>query len=70
MATETKTHEHRIIMGLDVSTSTIGISIALVDEKGNVKPLEVTHLRLNTPTKQKGVHSLFLKDEMFAEKLR
>lgn len=70
MGTETKTHEHRIIMGLDVSTSTIGISIALVDEKGNVKPLEVTHLRLNTPIKIKGVHSLFLKDEMFAEKLR
>lgn len=62
--------EHRVVLGLDVSTATIGISLVVVDDNGDIKPVEVTHLRLNTPTKIKGAKALFMKNDMFTEKLK
>lgn len=67
---ETQIAEPKVVMGLDVSTSTIGISVVLVDENGDIKPVEVTHLRLKIPSKITGAASLFMKNEMFLEKLR
>jgi len=67
---ETQIVMPKVVMGLDVSTSTIGISIVLVDENGDIKPVEVTHLRLKIPSKITGAASLFMKNEMFLDKLR
>lgn len=62
--------EPRVILGLDVSTATIGISLVVINNDGEMKPVEVTHLRLNTPTKIKGAKALFMKNDMFTEKLK
>lgn len=62
--------EPRVVLGLDVSTATIGISLVLIDDDGDVKPIEVTHLRLKIPTKIKGAAALFMKNDMFIEKLK
>lgn len=59
----------RIILGLDVSTRCIGSTIASLDEDGTIKVLEISHLRLKVPTKIKGIESLFLKSDMFRNKL-
>lgn len=61
--------ENNIILGLDISTKCTGVSIAYVDENNNVKPLVVTHLRSKISTKIKGVETLFLKCNLFMEKL-
>ena len=62
--------EPRVILGLDVSTTTIGISLVVIDDNGDIRPVEVTHLRLNTPAKIKGAKALFMKNDMFTDKLR
>ena len=62
--------EPRVILGLDVSTATIGISLVVIDDNGDIRPVEVTHLRLNTPAKIKGAKALFMKNDMFTDKLR
>ena len=61
--------EQKIILGLDISTHCTGISIVYVDETGDCRPLIVTHLRPKIPTKIKGIESLFLKCNLFMEKL-
>lgn len=61
-----------IILGLDVSTHCIGVTIASENE-GNLKILSVTHLRLKIPTKIKGTEALFKKSQLFTnyiEKLK
>lgn len=67
---EEENKEPRVILGLDVSTSTIGMSVVVVGDDGKIKPVEVTHLRLNTPAKIKGAKALFMKNDMFVEKLK
>lgn len=62
--------ESRTILGLDVSTATIGMSVVAVNNEIIVKPLEVSHLRLNIPKKFKGAEALFLKNQMFCHKLK
>ena len=60
--------EKKIILGLDVSTHCIGISVVeYVDDK--ISLIEVTHLRPKIPTKVKGMESLFLKSSIFKEKI-
>lgn len=56
----------RIILGLDVSTSTIGISIILDDNSKYGQLIELTHV---TPKAKdyKGVESLFIKKRLFQE---
>lgn len=55
-----------VIMGLDVSTTCIGVSIVKY-EGDNVTPLHITHLRPKTKTKSK--ETLFLKYNIFKEEL-
>lgn len=61
--------EQKIILGLDISTHCTGISIVYVNETGECKPIIVTHLRPKIPTKIKGIEALFLKCNLFMEKL-
>ena len=61
--------EPRVVLGLDVSTATIGISLVVVDDNGDIKPLEVTHLKLNIPGRYKNAEALFMKNNMFREKI-
>ena len=61
--------DNRIILGLDISTTCTGVSIAYVDENDTVKPLLVTHLRPKISSKIKGIEALFLKSNLFMEKL-
>ena len=60
----------RIILGLDVSTRCIGSTVASLDDDGAIKILEISHLRLKTPSKIKGTKSLFLKSDLFKQKLK
>lgn len=57
-----------IILGMDVSTHCIGMSIASI-ENDKVEILEITHLRLKVNRKIKGIKSLLLKSQMLKEKL-
>lgn len=66
---EAKKPEPRVILGLDVSTATIGISLVVVGDDDEIKPVEVTHLKLNIPTRFKDAEALFMKNNMFREKL-
>lgn len=60
--------EKKIILGLDVSTHCIGISVAEY-ENDKLRLIEVTHLRPKIPTKIKGMESLFMKSSIFREKI-
>lgn len=62
--------ENNIILGLDISTTCTGISIAYVDENRNVKPLVVTHLRPKISKKTDSSEALYLKCNLFIEKLK
>lgn len=55
----------RIILGLDVSTACIGVSI--VADRGEGKPeiLKLTHISPKTSNKVKGIEALFLKKSIF-----
>lgn len=57
-----------IILGLDVSTHCVGMTIA-AHEGEEIKVLEVTHLRLKVNKKIKGIKSLLIKSKLFNEKL-
>lgn len=61
--------EPRVILGLDVSTETVGISLVVKDDNGSIIPVEVTHLKMKVPDKYKGAESLFMKNDIFREKL-
>lgn len=53
-----------IILGLDVSTSCIGLTLA-VNVNKELKIIQVTHFRLKTPSKLKGIEALFHKSAYF-----
>lgn len=57
----------RILLGLDVSTQTIGICLLEDDESDYGKIIELTHVNPKTPTKVKGIEQLFLKKKIFEE---
>ena len=54
-----------IILGLDVSTACIGLTLAK-EENGKIDILEVTHFRLKVPSKIKGTEALFHKSSYFS----
>lgn len=54
----------KVILGLDVSTATIGICLAL-HENDNIDIVKLTHITPKISTKIKGVESLFLKKMIF-----
>lgn len=58
---------NKIAMGLDVSTSTIGLCIVLDDGSDYGKILELTHISPKIPSKIKGIESLFIKKKIFEE---
>ena len=61
--------DKKIILGLDVSTHCIGISVAEY-ENDEIKLIDVTHLRPKIPTKIKGMEALFMKSSIFTEKIQ
>lgn len=58
---------NKIAMGLDVSTSTIGVCIVLDDGSDYGKILELTHISPKITSKIKGIESLFIKKKIFEE---
>lgn len=56
----------RIILGLDVSTSTIGISVVLDDGSDYGKIIELTHVAPKVKGKE-GIEALFLKKKIFQD---
>lgn len=56
----------RIILGLDVSTSTIGISVVLDDNSEHGKIIELTHVAPKVKG-VKGIEALFLKKQIFQD---
>ena len=63
-------NNEKIIMGLDVSTKTIGITIAKVTDLDKVAIIQVTHLRPKIPTNIKGTEALFMKSAIMADEFR
>lgn len=56
-----------VLMGLDVSTACIGISIIIDDGSDYGKIVELTHISPKVPNKVKGIEQLFLKKKIFEE---
>ena len=57
----------RIIMGLDVSTACIGVSIVADFGSGKPEILEITHVSPKIPTKIKGIEALLRRKKIFEE---
>lgn len=57
----------KIIMGLDISTTCIGVCILEDDGSEYGKVLELTHVSPKVPRKIKGMKSLFLKKQIFKD---
>ena len=57
----------RIVLGLDISTACIGVSI--VQDNGDDKPkiLKITHVSPKISNKIKGIEALFLRNHIFEE---
>lgn len=60
--------QEQIILGLDISTKCIGVSIVKLDNNGNKKIIEITHVAPKIDSKIKGIEQLFLKKRVFEEK--
>ena len=60
--------DKRIILGLDVSTHCTGITVA-EQEGEKIKLIDVTHLMPKIPSKVKGLEALFMKNDIFKEKI-
>lgn len=56
----------RIILGIDVSTTCLGVSLAKYDGK-DVEILKISHVKPKVPRKVKGTEALFLKSKQFKE---
>lgn len=54
-----------LVLGLDISTATIGISIVYDDGVNEPKIMEITHVSPKIPTKKKGIEALILRKEIF-----
>ena len=57
--------ENEIILGLDVSTTTIGICLMLNDGSEHGKIIELTHVSPKVSSKIDKTEALFLKAEIF-----
>lgn len=57
----------RVILGLDVSTQTIGVTILLDDGSEYGKIIELTHINPKVSSKKKDMEKLFLKKRIFEE---
>lgn len=57
----------KVLLGLDVSTACIGISIVIDDGSEYGKIVELTHINPKVPNKIKGIEQLFLKKKIFED---
>lgn len=60
--------QEQIILGLDISTKCIGVSIVKLDSNCERKIIEITHVAPKIDSKIKGIEQLFLKKRVFEEK--
>ncbi len=58
---------NKIALGLDVSTTTIGICLLLEDDTDYGKIIELTHITPKVSSKIKGIEQLFIKKRIFEE---
>lgn len=58
--------ENKLILGLDVSTTTIGVCLMSL-ENDSEKILELTHISPKISNKIKGIEGLFLKKQIFED---
>lgn len=58
---------NKVLMGLDVSTQTIGVCILIDDGSEYGKVAELTHINPKVSNKIKGIEQLFLKKKIFEE---
>lgn len=56
----------RIILGIDISTTCLGVSLAKYDENG-IEILKISHVKPKVSKKIKGTEALFLKAKQFKE---
>ena len=59
---------HRVILGLDISTSCIGVAIVIDDGESLPKIVKMTHVTPKIPKGKRGIEALFLKKKVFEEK--
>lgn len=59
--------KNRIILGLDISTSTIGVAVVLDDGSEHGKLIELTHVAPKVKKDVTGIEALFLKKKIFQE---
>ena len=57
--------KNTLCLGLDVSTTTIGVCLLEYNADGYVKILELTHINPKVSSKIKGIEQLFLKKQIF-----
>lgn len=60
--------DKKIVLALDVSTKTIGISLIL-SENGENKIMKITHISPKVSSKLKGIEPLFLKKQIFEDEV-
>ena len=60
----------KIILGLDVSTQTIGVTLLLDDGSDFGKIIELTHISPKVSSKIKGIEQLFIKKQIFEDFIR
>ena len=65
--TEKATNIHRVILGLDISTSCIGASIVIDDGESKPKIVKITHIAPKVDRNIKGIESLFIKKQVFED---
>lgn len=58
---------HRVILGLDISTSCIGVAIIIDDGSDLPKIVKMTHVTPKVPKGVKGIEALFVKKQIFEE---
>ena len=56
----------RIILGIDISTACLGVSLAKYDGK-EIEILKISHVKPKISKKIKGTEALFLKPKQFKE---
>lgn len=57
--------KNTLCLGLDVSTTTIGVCLLEYNADGYVKIIELTHINPKVSSKIKGIEQLFLKKQIF-----
>lgn len=67
MTENTDNKIHRVILGLDVSTSCVGASIVVDDGVSKPKIVKITHIAPKIDRRIKGIESLFIKKQIFED---